>query len=197
MKTVRNSALATKVTVRIWAIGAVILLSHCLSAAQEITRFDVFGGYSYFRFDSKTIGFANQTNTNGWYAGGAFNIGDSFSVVAEGSGNYGSKLSLYHYMVGPQYSWRFEKSRLFAHALFGKAQDNVSIAQPTRSGFESVGRSFAAGGGYDRDITNRFSWRVVQVDYLNTHVFGVSQNNIRVTTGVVVHLGRAGRKPRL
>ncbi len=197
MRIARNGTLASKIVVWAGVIASVLLFASSLATAQEITRYDIFGGYSYMRFDSPTIGFANQSNTNGWNVNGAVNIGDSFSAVADVSGNYGDKLTLYHFMIGPRYSWRFEKSRIFAEALFGKAQDSVNIPQPTRSGFESVGRSFAGGVGYDWDINHRFSYRVVEVDYLNTHTFGVTQNNVRVSTGIVIHLGHTGRRPRL
>ncbi len=197
MRIVRNGTLATRT-----AIWAAVITALCLSfssraSAQEITRYDVFGGYSYLRFDSPTIGFANQSNTNGWNIDGAINIGDSFSGVANVSGNYGSKLTLYNFMIGPRYSLRFEKSRIFVQGLFGKAQNSVHIPQPTRNNFESVGRAFSFGAGYEWDVNHRFSFRVIQAEYLNTNTFGVSQNDLRVSTGLVVHLGHTGRRPRL
>ena len=78
--------------------------------------------------------------------------------------------------------------------LFGKAQNTVHIATQTQNGFESVGRAIAAGGGFDLDVTHRFTFRVVQADYLNTHTFNNSQNNIRVSTGLLVHFGHIGKR---
>jgi hypothetical protein len=197
MSIARARTLTIKFLVGMAVATSILLICSPSVVAQEITRFDVYGGYSYLRFDGRPIGFASNPNMNGWNAGGAVNFGDSFSVVVDASGDYGSQVRAYNFMVGPQYSWRFQKSRLFVQGLFGKAQNTVDITQPTRNGFESVGRSVAAGGGYDWDLSPRFSIRVLQVDYLNTHTFGVSQNDIRASAGLVVHLGHRGKKPRL
>ncbi len=197
MRITREGTLASKILVWTAVVASVILFSSSLATGQQISRFEVFGGYSYLRFDGPSIGFANYSNLNGWKMDGAFNLGERFSVVADVSGDYGSKVSAYNFMAGPRYSWRRERSRFFGQFLFGKAQNNVSIIQPTRGGFESVGRAYAGGGGYERDISSRFTIRVVQVDYLRTQTYGTSQGDVRVSTGVVVHLGRTRKKPSL
>lgn len=166
------------------------------SVAQISPRWEVFGGYSYRSLDSTTMGFANRSNLNGWNAEGAFNITTVWSVAADVSGHYGSQLTAYTFMIGPQYNWRHQKSKLFAHAFIGKAQTTVDISTSLREGFESVGRAFAAGGGYDLDLTPRFTLRA-QGDYLHTNTFGTSQNDIRVSTGLVFHFGHIGHRPRL
>jgi hypothetical protein len=173
-----------------------IMATSSLSAAQESPRWEVFGGYSFRRLDSTTFGFAEHSNLNGWNAEGAFNITTSWSAVADVSGSYGSQLTAITYMIGPQYSWRRQKSKFFAHAFLGKEQTRVDISTSLRNGFESVGRAYAAGGGYDLDLTPRFTFRV-QGDYLNTNTFGATQNDIRVSTGLVFHFGHIGHRPKL
>jgi hypothetical protein len=44
----------------------------------------------------------------------------------------------------------------------------------------------ALGGGIDTRITDKFYWRIIQGDYLLTQFGGGSQNNFRVSTGVVI-----------
>jgi hypothetical protein len=185
-----------KIAVSAFFLFFMIVAMASFSAAQIAPRWEAFGGYSYRLFDAPTIGFANRANLNGWNAEGAFNITTEWSIAADVSGHYGSQLTLYNFMIGPQYSWRKDKSKFFGHVLFGKAQNTVNITTATRGGVESVGRSVAAGGGYDRDLTPRFTWRI-QADYLNTHTFGNSQNDIRVSTGLVFHFRHIGRRPRL
>jgi len=167
-----------------------------LSVAQEAPRWEVFGGYSYRRLESTTLGFAGNSNLNGWNGEASFNVTTSWTVTADGSGHYGSQLTAYTFMIGPQYNWRRDKSKFFAHAFIGKAQDTVDISTSLRNGFESVGRAFAAGGGYDRQLTPRFTLRV-QGDYLNTNTFGATQNDIRVSGGLVFHFGHIGHRRRL
>ncbi|MBV8050467.1 MAG: hypothetical protein JOZ80_04725 [Acidobacteriaceae bacterium] len=165
--------------------------------AQEASRFDMFGGFSYMRFNALTIGYRNDTNLYGWNFDGTGYIKLSFGITADASGHYGSQLSSYHFLIGPQYTWRRDKSNIYVHGLFGKAQNNVSIAQPTRSGFESVGKSFGGGFGFDYHYSDRFSIRVFQVDFLHSDTFGKGQNDGRVSTGLIYHFGHIGHRRRL
>jgi len=135
-----------KIAVSAFFLFFMIVAMASFSAAQIAPRWEAFGGYSYRLFDAPTIGFANRANLNGWNAEGAFNITTEWSIAADVSGHYGSQLTLYNFMIGPQYSWRKDKSKFFGHVLFGKAQNTVNITTATRGGVESVGRSVAAGG---------------------------------------------------
>src|SRR5207244_13502141 len=73
-----------------------------LSVAQQIPRVQVFGGYSYTRFGSPTLGFANRSNLNGFNISPAFNLAYGFGVKVELTGQYGSKVNLRDLTVGPQ-----------------------------------------------------------------------------------------------
>jgi len=160
------------------------------------------------RFDSKTIGYADYSYLYGFNAGAAANITLKWGVAVDVSGNYGSKLDVYNFLFGPQYTWRRDRSRFFVHGLFGKGQTRVNIpnaaqnvglnvAQPARNYFESVGRSFGGGGGFDLDLSPRITIRVFQADYLFTDNFSKTQNNVRVSTGLVFHFGHIGHRPKL
>ena len=149
------------------------------------------------RFDSPSIGYADYSNLYGWNASATGYIKLRFGVTVDLSGHYGSHLDVYNWMFGPQYTWRREKSRFFVHGLFGKDQTRANLPQPTRPYFESVGKSYGGGGGFDWDVSPRITIRVVQADFLRSDTFGSTQNNVRVSTGVVVHFGHIGHKPRL
>jgi hypothetical protein len=165
--------------------------------AQEAPRFDVFGGFSYLRFDATTIGYPDYTNLYGWNGGAFGAITRRFGVAIDLSGNYGSQISAYHFMIGPQYTWRRDRSKFFAHVLIGKAQNNVNIPQPTRSGFESVGRSFGGGVGFDYDWKPKISIRVFQAEFFHDNTFGTGQNDPRVSIGLVYHFGHIGHRRKL
>ena len=196
--TIASEGITRRKLVLVILLFALPVVVPSLALGQEAPRFDVFGGYSYLRFDSPSIGIADYSNLSGWNAGATFNIKRRWGVAVDFSGHYGSELHLYNFMIGPQYTWRREKSKFFVHGLIGKAQNRVeNVVQPGRIGVESVGRAFAAGGGYDIDVSPRFSIRVFQADYLNTSTFGTTQSDVRVSTGVVVHFGHIGHKRRL
>lgn len=193
--------IAFEFSTRYVVIFALFLLTLCAvpysAVGQVAPRYEVFGGYSYMRFDSPTIGYPNYSNLNGFTAEGVFNIKLKWGVAADLSGNYGSQLASYHYMIGPQYSLRRDKSKFFFHALFGKAQNNVDIVVPPRTEAKGVGHSFAGGGGFDWFWKPRITIRVVQADYIYSSTFGASQNDVRVSTGIVVNFGHIGHHPKL
>jgi hypothetical protein len=188
--------LCKRAAIFLFMVFSVVTAASSLSAGQVAPQWEIFGGYSYMRFDSPPLGYPTWTNLNGFNAEVTYNITHRFSVTADGSGGYGSMITAYNYMIGPQYSLRKEKSKYFAHAFFGKAENTVSITTLIKSGFESVGRAFAVGGGYDRDLTPRFTFRVMG-DYLHTDTFGNSQGDARISTGLVFHFGHFGRRPKL
>src|SRR5216684_3402857 len=85
------------------ALILIVLLILCGSSAavaQDMPRVQIFGGYSYTRFDSPSFGFANPSNLNGYTFSPAYNLLYGFGVVAELSGQYGSKLNLRDLAVG-------------------------------------------------------------------------------------------------
>ncbi len=97
------------------------------SAAQDVPRIEVFGGYSYLRFDSRSFGFAGSSNLNGYNLAPAFNIFHGFGVVGELSGQYGSHLNLRDVAVGPQILYPRNNLIFFAHVMYGDARTHVSV----------------------------------------------------------------------
>jgi hypothetical protein len=185
-----------RAAVFIFFISSVVMAASSLSLGQVAPRWEVFGGYAYRNVESTTFGFVNRSNLNGFDAEGTFNITPQWGVTADVGGQYGSQMTVYNFLIGPQYALRRDKSKFFVHGLFGKAQDRVNISTPIKNHFESVGRALVGGGGYDLDLTPRFTFRI-QADYLRTQTFGTSQGDIRVSTGLVFHFGQIGRRPRL
>jgi hypothetical protein len=185
-----------RTAVFIFFVSSLVMMGSSLSHGQVAPRWEVFGGYAYRNVESTSFGFANRSNLNGFDAEGTFNIKPSWGVTADAGGQYGSQMTVYNFLIGPQYAMRRDKSKFFVHGLFGKAQDRVDISTSIRNHFESVGRAIVAGGGYDRDLSPRFTFRV-QADFLRTDTFGTSQNDIRASTGLVFHFGHIGRRPKL
>jgi len=177
-------------------VFSTIIAGSSLSRGQVAPRWEVFGGYAYRNVDSTTFGFVDRSTLNGFDAEATFNIKPSWAVTADAGGQYGSQMTVYNFLIGPQYDLRRDKSKFFVRGLFGKAQDRVNISTAISSHVESVGRAIGAGGGYDLDLTPRFTFRV-QADYLRTSTFGTTQNDIRVSTGLVFHFGHIGRRPKL
>lgn len=164
---------------------------------QTVPRLQLFGGYSYLRFNSQTFGFANASGLNGWNVAASGNLFYNFGVVAELSGQYGAHFNLRDLAIGPQFLFPHGKYIFFGHALFGKAR--TLVRQGT--GAEDTQRAYEFGGGIDRKFLSRFDIRIIQADYLHTSLLQQSQNNIRLSTGIVFHWGtireKGHRPPKL
>lgn len=120
-------------------------------------------------------------------------VGDITAVHAGGisSGAYGLTLSTY--TAGARYrpGFAFFSLRPFAQALVGLAHSSGTLVQG-QTAASNAGAAFAAklGGGVDLAIGRRFSWRVIDADYLLTTIDNGSnnhQNNLGINTGVVFH----------
>lgn len=165
-----------------------VVLSTCgTSLAQGTPNVQVFGGYSFFRFDSTKVGFADGSNLNGATFAPSYNFTRNFGVTVDGGAYFGNANTFFTVMAGPQVTFDAPHGTVFVHGLFGVGKDRVDIGL----GRSDRQRAFALGGGYDYEISPRFSIRVIQVDYVNTHVFDTSENNIRGSAGVVYHWGEA------
>ncbi len=152
---------------------------------QQVSRYDVFTGFSYLRFDSQSIGFRDQSNLFGGELEGAFNITRKYGIVLGTSANFGNEIRLYNFLIGPQYNIRRTNDTFFIRGLFGKDRDQVSAA----GGKTSIGLTYGGGVGYDRHYGSRFDLRVIEVDYLNAHSYNATQKNVRVSTGIIFHFG--------
>jgi hypothetical protein len=179
---------------------AAVLVVSGLAAAQN-PKFTIFAGYSY---GNTNYAPGSRSNLNGWEASIAgYHVKPWLTLVADGSGHYGwnafpiscvtfpvctpaipnSRAKEYTLLGGPQISKTIGSLRPFVHLLGGATR--VSVATP---GFfdSSTNWTVAGGGGVDYKWRGPFSLRL-QADYLRTNLFGLTQNMVRASTGVVVH----------
>jgi hypothetical protein len=146
--------------------------------AQDESKVQVFGGYSYFRYNPQDV----DVNLNGWNASAEYQIFRGFGIAGDFAGDYdspnGVNGSVTTYMFGPQFSFPSRISP-FAHILFGGAHLNVS---------GSTNDSFAAGfgGGIDAFITHNVGIRLIQIDDVYTRFNSTSQNSPRISVGVTL-----------
>lgn len=178
--------------------NAAVLILVCalgtIASAQKSSKLpaiEVFGGYSYLRFESTTLGFSNRLNLNGANAGISLpDLYEGFGIAADVSGHYTREMEEYNFLVGPQYSLSWKGIRLYGHGLFGKARDRLRQPGTTQLEPSHLGRAIALGGGVDFPLKGRVSVRAVQADYLITSEFGSTQHNIRLSTGLIYRFGK-------
>ncbi len=175
---------------------AVVTVFGLSASAQEIPKIDTSFNYSYVRANPATSGFGGF-NLNGGSASAAYNFRDWLSGVAEFGGyhvgsangvNVDSNMTTY--LFGPRVTYRRSRLSPFAHVLFGPAHAGSGVFATSNS---HTAFATALGGGVDWKVRDRFSIRPVQFDYLLTHFPEITngnnqtQNNLRVSTGIVFH----------
>jgi hypothetical protein len=172
-----------------------------LSVAQIPTSGNVFFGYSYYNSDLSS---ADRSNSNGWEASLEGKVLPFVGIVADFSGHYGSQTFLAgaacpvvipncvttiavnanfsenNVLFGPRVSFSVRKFRPFAEAEFGVGHINANAAG-TNTSFAT-----ALGGGLDYRLIRLIAWRF-QGDYVQTRFFGTTQNNVQLSTGIVLH----------
>ena len=146
---------------------------------------------TYGRLHNEGLDFGVYVRQNRWLrwradvsAGGAFlGPGDDFELG------------------GPEFTVRAGPAVFFAHALFGRGSVGGGLFGESRSGF-----AMAFGGGVDLRITSWFALRLIDADYLPSHLTGPAyfpltlsspapqvttwENNSRVTLGIVFKAGK-------
>ena len=118
-------------------------------------------------------------------------VGDLTAAHSSGISSAGYDLLLSTYTVGARYRPRLGHSPLkpFGQLLVGAAHTSGSLV--SGQSVANAGAAFAAnlGGGLDLRASQRFSFRLIEADYLVTTVDnGVNnhQHNLRLSSGFVV-----------
>ena len=165
---------------------------------DPITSFNVFGGGgqvdvnfgSYLGLKAEFMGYTQGTGLRN-------QLRNDLDYTGSVSGN------VFTYMFGPQIKKHTGRIQPFGEALFGAAHTNayatIASAEGVSSGSgNNNGFAMAAGGGIDFKLSQHFSARPVEVDYLLTrfsanHVAGytANQNNFRYVGGIVFTFGGA------
>ncbi|HEY1660174.1 MAG TPA: outer membrane beta-barrel protein [Candidatus Sulfotelmatobacter sp.] len=177
---------------------AISLLTFATVAAAQVPHANVFFGYSYYHTDLSSI---DSANTNGWEASVEGKVIPFLGFVADVDTHYGSQnfpaacpvnngtISCYtlnasftehNFLFGPRVSVSVSKFRPFAEALFGGAHISLNNSEGSDTSF-----STAVGGGLDYKIIPLIAWRF-QGDYVQTRFFDATQNNVRISTGLVL-----------
>lgn len=164
-------------------------------ASAQIPSGNVFFGYSYYSTDLSSS--VNRVNANGWEASVEGKVIPFLGIVADFDGHYGSQnfgtvcgfggvcainssFTEHNYLFGPRVSISVAKFRPFAEVLFGAAHVDVGNGFGSDTSFAT-----AVGGGLDYKLMRILAWRL-QGDYVHSSLLNGTQNNARVSTGIVV-----------
>lgn len=169
-------------------VTMLMLGSLFVAAQQDASKFDLFGGYSYF--NGSTSGVTNRFSLNGWNAQATYNFTRWLGATADFGGYYGSPFNVsshdYTFLFGPTINIRTPHATPFVHALFGVDRFHATALGGS---INDTAFAMAMGGGVDIPVKGMFSVRAGQFDWLRESHFNNSQNNFRFSTGVVFRFG--------
>jgi hypothetical protein len=190
-----------------WLVVALLLGS--VAYAQDSSKVEITGYYSYFRFNPENSGTLSSHSLNGGGADVAFFFTRMIGIKAEFAGYQSNSVTftgtngtatasanLFTYNVGPILKARMGKFEPFGEVLFGGAHSSFygnlckvyagcGVNNPSNNAFD-----FVIGGGIDIPVSHSIAIRPVQVDYVLTR-FGngftsgnQNQSNFRYQAGI-------------
>src|SRR5260370_2908668 len=163
--------------------------------AQDVSKMDIFAGYSFLRSQARGQIFAFSPGTpqlqpiDGFNASVTENLNKWVGITEDLSGYYSDAgIKNHTLLVGPQLSFRQAHGITpFIHGLFGASYQSPAKQSPiiegafggpgvilpffpfpSPPGLRGSHASFAMafGGGVDYNVNPRFSIRLIQADYL-------------------------------
>ncbi|MGA7832383.1 MAG: hypothetical protein WCA21_15600 [Terracidiphilus sp.] len=146
-----------------------------------------------------------DTSNRFWMQGGSAQLHGqlwrSLGVVADvaethtsNMHNTGVGLDLVTATFGPRYTWQLPHKKLSVYGQFLAGEVwGLHSTFPASGGIESSenGASVLAGGGANLRLNRYLSWRVVEANWLYTHLPNAtnqSENSLRLGTGLVIRI---------
>lgn len=185
----------------LWLCGMILVFASVASAQEEAPKAEVFAGYSYVRVNP---GFSlSGVNFNGGSASLSYNPTGWLGLVGDFGGYHGDELGVgadvYTFLFGPKLALRRAPFTPYAQVLFGGAHGEVAAPCMIGGGGARVHRestvfclsgsdnafAMTVGGGLDWNATQHIGIRIIQAEYLMTRFLSETQNNARISTGVV------------
>lgn len=181
-------------------VTALMLLTFAAVAGAQIpTSGNVFVGYSWENTNSSTLNLdLSRPNLQGWEASLEGKVFPHIGIVTDLSGHYGSQNFVelapagpvpvnvtghqLEVLFGPRLSIPIGKFTPFGEFMVGVAHINTGGTQP---GPSNTSFATAVGGGIDYRLIRLVALRV-EGDYVRTQFFNTSQNNLRLSTGIVL-----------
>ena len=163
-------------------LGVLLLAVPSFAQQKEpVPYIELSGTYSYVRIAS------TKTNYNGASVSFALNPKPWLGIVGDIGGYHQAapqgfeSNNLVTYLFGPRISYRTE-SRItpFGQVLFGGVYSTMS---------GQTALAMTAGGGFDLKMAPHVAIRLAQGEYFMTCFGSQTQNNIRISTGLVFRFG--------
>jgi outer membrane immunogenic protein len=172
------------------------LCGQAIPSGEGVSRFEAGGNFNYIHANAPP----GECGCFSLYGGsGEFvvNLTPAWSGVADitvahanNVNSTGQNITILNYLFGPRYTWRRPSRYVpYGQVLFGGAKEDVNFQFTiNRQSFGILG-----GGGVMMSLKRRWSLNLGEVDYVYTRIPNATnntQNNLRISTGIIYHITR-------
>lgn len=153
-------------TGRYWlplALTFLLVSTAAFAQDQPTPKVDIFAGYSWYNAGGNVGTTALKSDAKGFGVATTYNFTHFVGFTVDSDVHWGDVYNAATITFGPQVKFRQEHFQPFIEGMVGL--DRLSVKGiGSKSGIGIV-----TGGGFDIPITQRFSWRLLQADYVWAH----------------------------
>ncbi|HXH49362.1 MAG TPA: outer membrane beta-barrel protein [Terriglobia bacterium] len=180
---------------KVLTFGSVLVFLAVLSVPKAYSQVELYGGYSHLSLSGTPSNIGSSSN--GWAGGAYLHLLGPWGIEADYSNHYGVNPSLtlggspYYVprltqLYGPRFTLALPRIHPYVHALAGTVN---GTAQTFTGRVSENAFGMAFGGGLNVKATRHIWLRLVQVDYLRAQFTNNSQNDTRVSAGLIFRFG--------
>lgn len=170
---------------RVSELPVLLILMSRQAVGQDVPKYELFGGYSYYRLHKSTFYDPLGNNSSGWNGAATLNVTSWLGLVADVGAHYSpqettsdrersvtSSLDTYRVFFGPRFTLRGNNKLVpFIQPLAGVAHSKrdafgTAGGQLFSQSISKTGLALAAGAGLDISAGDRLGVRIIQADYV-------------------------------
>lgn len=201
---------------KLWAGSVLLILMSRQAVGQDVPKYELFGGYSYYRLHKSTFFDRLGNNSSGWTGVATLNVTSWLGLVADVGAHYSprettsdrersvtSSLDTYRVFFGPRFTLRGNNKLVpFIQPMAGLAHSKrdafgTAEGQPFSGSTSKTGLALAAGVGLDVKASDRLGLRIIQADYVLDRFTDsrftpatITSRGWRLSFGVVLRFGK-------
>jgi opacity protein-like surface antigen len=190
---------------KLLTFASLIVFLSLASAPKAYSQVELYGGYSHLQLNGAPSNMGSSSN--GWQGGAYLHLLGPWGVEADYSNHYGvspqvsSNGNAYYVpgfteLYGPRFTLALPRIHPYVHALFGTVNGKAMVPSPILFVFpppitiSENAFGMALGGGLNVKATRHIWVRLIQVDYLRAQFTNNTQNDARISAGIVFRFGQ-------
>jgi Outer membrane protein beta-barrel domain len=181
---------------KLLTIASLIVFLSLASAPKAYSQVELYGGYSHLSLNGAPAN--TGSSSNGWQGEAYLHLLGPWGVEADYSNHYGVNPALqlggnryyvprFTELYGPRFTLALPRIHPYVHALVGTVN---GTAQTFTGRVSENALGMAFGGGLNVRGTRHIWLRLVQVDYVRAQFTNNSQNDLRVSAGLIFRFGQ-------